>query len=130
MCPIGARFSSIPLNAHMNILPSMSTLRICSPNNSSKLTLALCLLQVATYHSIKTHFLELLVMISKQKQIHLGEFQYLMSTFNNRNMITICCKCVISVRSKSSNLLWELRTNEHQTQLSTLPQEPKQMVQK
>lgn len=53
MCPNGARLSSTPLNAHKNMLPHTSTLTICSPNNRSNLTLALWLLQVATWKSIQ-----------------------------------------------------------------------------
>lgn len=124
----------------MNIFPSMSMLRICSPNNNSKFTLALCLLQVATYWTIITIislFDDSNEKFYKKKEkkkkrplffFSTGWNSYLMCAFNNSNVITISSECVITIWSKSSDFFGQLRANKDQIQLSALQKRNKKII--
>lgn len=120
ICPIGARFWSISLNAQMKRLRSTSTLRICPPNNSKELIFALCLLQVATCYntnlSMKTA-VHLLNTSEPDKQFQKSRShrnkelrRNLMSTLKNSYLISISGECEIPKGSKSSNFFWKLWT--------------------
>lgn len=123
----------------MNIFPSMSMLRICSPNNNSKFTLALCLLQVATYWTIITIISlfndsnEKWKKKGKEKKrllffFSIGWNSYLVCAFNNSNVITISSECVITIWSKSSDFFGQLRANKDQIQLSALQKRTKKII--
>ena len=43
-----------------------------------------------------------------------------MSTLKNSYVVSIGGECEVSKRSKGSNLLWELWTNKHQSELCAL----------